>query len=733
MQRERTRNKCRQSNRVEWPSRMSHTGRGLLCRLRPGSHGDTTLVWMTALAAACVLTLSGAHGAGLLIADGGFGGVLEIKEHDVKVVINNGIAVTRVRQVFVNTENRQVEALYTFPVPKGASVANFSMWINGKEMVGEVVEKQRAREIYNSYKRVRRDPGLLEQTDYKTFEMRIFPIGPKAEQRVEVAYYQELEWDHDWLSYVYPLATVTRKNIQDRTTGKFAIDIECRSSIPITEMDSPSHGADLVTVNHTPEYAQASLETKAGSLQRDVVLNLHLVRPRTGFDLITSKNGREDGHFCLMLTLGKELAKKKRGMDYVFILDVSGSMNHDAKLRISRGSVAEFVDILDDEDRFEIVAFNVSPTSLFNGLRSASPEARTTAAEFLNSQKARGGTVLNPAIRTAYRLADPDRSLNVIILSDGMTEQRERTQLHRLIGERPGGTRVFCIGVGNEVNRPLLRQIADDAGGLAAFISREDDFRRKAKAFRRKLLRPVASNLDIQFAGGSVYDVEPERLPDLYHGTPVRIYGRYRKTGTATVTLKGDVGNTALKKSLRIKLPEQDPSNPEIERMWAWHRIQQLLKEADRQGNRKPVIDHIVRLGEGYSIASEYTSFIVLENDAEYRRWKIDRRNATRLERDRKAQQRLRKELDRLRSNPQAGIGPQQPTQTAPPPTKQAAKRPQTRSSRPATAQPTRRRQGWDLDIGGGGAVDPFTGALVGLIGLTALLGARSRKRTEEQ
>ena len=55
-----------------------------------------------------------------------------------------------------------MEALYTFPVPKAASVANFSMWINGKEMVGEVVEKKRAREIYDSYKQVRRDPAVVK-------------------------------------------------------------------------------------------------------------------------------------------------------------------------------------------------------------------------------------------------------------------------------------------------------------------------------------------------------------------------------------------------------------------------------------------------------------------------------------------------------------------------------------------------------------------------------------------
>src|SRR6185295_9044517 len=157
--------------------------------------------------AAITANAPAANAAGLLVADGGLGGVLEIKEQDVHVTLNNGIAVTEVDQTFVNTENRIVEALYTFPVPKGASVSNFSMWIGGKEMIGEVVEKQRARKIYDSYKQQKRDPGLLEQVDYKRFEMRIFPIAAGAEQRVKITYYQELDFDHDEATYVYPLAT----------------------------------------------------------------------------------------------------------------------------------------------------------------------------------------------------------------------------------------------------------------------------------------------------------------------------------------------------------------------------------------------------------------------------------------------------------------------------------------------------------------------------------------------
>ncbi|OGV42060.1 MAG: hypothetical protein A2X46_05780 [Lentisphaerae bacterium GWF2_57_35] len=347
---------------------------------------------MAVLCMAAAAAMPSAQGAGLLIADGGLGGVLEIKEHDVQVTINNGIAVTKVTQIFQNTENRQVEALYTFPVPRGASVANFSMWINGKEMVGEVVEKKRARQIYESYKQKRVDPGLLEQTDYKTFEMRIFPINAGAEQKVEIAYYQELDFDHDWATYVYPLATVTRKDIQSQVKGKFAFNIEIKSAIPLAEVESPSHGNAFVVAQHTPEYFQAALETTGGSLARDVVLACRPSRPKTGLDLVASKTGGEDGYFTLSLTAGEDLAKLDEGMDYVFVLDISGSMGDDGKLALSRGSINAFIEELQAGDRFEVLTFNMQPSALFNALEAVSTNAQGRAAEFLASQTARGRT-----------------------------------------------------------------------------------------------------------------------------------------------------------------------------------------------------------------------------------------------------------------------------------------------------------------------------------------------------
>jgi Ca-activated chloride channel family protein len=601
----------------------------------------------------------------LLIADGGLGGVLEIKEHNVQVTINNGIAVTKVTQVFHNTEKRQVEALYTFPVPRGASVANFSMWINGKEMVGEVLEKQRAREIYNSYKQVRRDPGLLEQTDFRTFDMRIFPIGPDADQKVEITYYQELDFDHDTATYVYPLATVTRKGVDARPVGKVAIGFDIKSAVPIAELNSPSHGDAFAIAKHSENYWQANLETTGGSLAQDFVLTCRITRPKTGMDLVTSRRDGEDGFFCLSLTAGQEVAQKQESMDYVFVVDISGSMADAGKLLTAKDAVAAFLNELDDSDRFEVMTFNIKPELAFSQLQPATAANKQQANAYLAKQAAHGGTVLQPAIATAYKYATKDRPLNVLILSDGLTEQQERHVLLQQIQNRPGNTRVFCVGVGNDVNRPLLEQLADDSGGLAAFLSAGDDFTRQARAFRQKLVRPFATDLQLKFAGIEVTELEPAVVPNLYFGAPVRIYGRYRGHGTGEITLRGSVRGVEVRQTAQLEFPKTDAANPEINRLWASRRISSLLKEADRRGDRAPVVPEVIRLGEDFSIVTEYTSFLVLENDAEYQRWKISRKNLDSTGRDRQMQAKRREQLEAIRNKAMGDIGPQSASTSA--------------------------------------------------------------------
>src|SRR6516165_2474097 len=117
-----------------------------------------------------------ADAAGLLIPTEKKLPPLAMLNHHVSVRIEDQVAGTRVEQTFRNHTDRQLEATYVFPVPKGASVRKFTMWVDGKEVKGELVEAKKAREIYTSIVRRTQDPGLLEYVGGNIFRMSVFPV-----------------------------------------------------------------------------------------------------------------------------------------------------------------------------------------------------------------------------------------------------------------------------------------------------------------------------------------------------------------------------------------------------------------------------------------------------------------------------------------------------------------------------------------------------------------------------
>src|SRR5258708_27090298 len=129
-----------------------------------------------------------APAAGLLIPEEKTVPPLAMLNHRVSIVLDDQVAVTKVEQTFRNHTDRQLEATYVFPVPKGASVNKFTMWVNGKEVRGEMVEADKARQIYTQIVQRTQDPGLLEYMVNNLLRMRVFPIPPKRHQKVAMSY-----------------------------------------------------------------------------------------------------------------------------------------------------------------------------------------------------------------------------------------------------------------------------------------------------------------------------------------------------------------------------------------------------------------------------------------------------------------------------------------------------------------------------------------------------------------
>src|SRR3984893_18026015 len=111
--------------------------------------------------AALLLGAGSAAAAGLLIPKEKTMPPLAMLNHQVTIAIDDQVAVTKIEQTFRNHTNRELEVTYIFPVPKGASVKEFTMVVNGKVEKGELVEADKARQIYTSIVQRTQDTGLL--------------------------------------------------------------------------------------------------------------------------------------------------------------------------------------------------------------------------------------------------------------------------------------------------------------------------------------------------------------------------------------------------------------------------------------------------------------------------------------------------------------------------------------------------------------------------------------------
>src|SRR6202035_3959330 len=128
---------------------------------------------------------------------------LAMVNHRVTIAMEDQVAVTRVEQTFRNHTDRQLEATYVFPVPKGASVNKFTMWVEGKETKGELLDAGKAREVYQSIVRRTQDPGLLEYIGNDLLQMKVFPIAPRSDQRVAVSFTGFAPKEGNLVEYIY--------------------------------------------------------------------------------------------------------------------------------------------------------------------------------------------------------------------------------------------------------------------------------------------------------------------------------------------------------------------------------------------------------------------------------------------------------------------------------------------------------------------------------------------------
>jgi Ca-activated chloride channel family protein len=537
---------------------------------------------------------------------------LTIKYHRVTVTIEDQVATTHVDQVFVNEGRYEVEGTYLFPLPEGATISEFAMWVDGEKLEGQVLERDEARRIYEDIVRRRRDPALLEYVGRDAFQASIYPIPPSGERRIELEYSQVLPMDNGLVEYVYPLNT---EKFSPRPLEEVTINVTVHSNEPLKAIYSPSHDVDVERRgDHNALVGYEEYDVKP---DRDFVLYYTVSPEDVGLNLLSYRpDGKGDGFFLLLAAPKVEVeAQQVIAKDVILVLDVSGSMRGD-KIEQAKEALNFVLDNLNDEDRFNIVAFSTSTRAYARDLVPA--DERGEARGFVDRLQATGSTDINRALLEALSMADKGRPTILVFLTDGLPTVGE-VDVDRIIANvgdtAPKNVRIFPFGVGYDVNTTLLDTIAQNHRGASGYVRPEEAIDEKISAFYAKVSTPLLADLEIDFGQIEVDDVYPYPLPDLFAGTQLVVVGRYQNGGDTTLTLRGEVNGEPHTFRYDEVAFHREGGEEFIARLWATRKIGYLLQQIRLHGEEKELVDEIVDLSIRYGIITPYTSFLVEETE----------------------------------------------------------------------------------------------------------------------
>ncbi|NOZ63817.1 MAG: VWA domain-containing protein [Caldiserica bacterium] len=544
---------------------------------------------------------------------------LSVRYHRVQVTIENNIATTTIDQIFKNDSNVDLEGTYIFPLPENAAITRFSMYIDGKKVSGEILDRERARKIYEDIVRRMKDPALLEYVGRNMFRARVYPIPKQGEKRIELVYQETLPYDAGIYKYVYPLDT---ERFSPRPLKEVSISVKIKSLLPIKNVYSPSHQIDVKIQKFT---AECGYEAKNVKPDKDFTLYYTVSEKDVGLNLLTYRKLGKTGYFMLLISPGK-LTGKSINKDIVFIIDTSGSMSGN-KIKQAKEALRFCINSLNRGDRFNIITFATAVNSYRNKLVPATPKNVNSALEFVAGLEARGGTNIDQALLTGVGIfEETKRPRMIVFLTDGQPTVGVRSVkdiLNNLKKANQSEARIFVFGVGNDVNTHLLDRIAEVHRGVTEYVVPGEDIEVKVSSFYRKISEPILSDISLDFGKIKTREIYPSTLPDIFRGTQLVLLGRYEGKGAARIVLKGYVNGREKKFVYQGQFPRENRSDDFIPRIWATRKIGYLMNEIRLKGKNRELVDEIINLSKQYGIITPYTSFLILEKDKDYKRWGI--------------------------------------------------------------------------------------------------------------
>jgi Ca-activated chloride channel family protein len=395
--------------------------------------------------------------------------------------------------------------------------------------------------------------------------------------------------------------------------SRVTLTASVESAQPLRAMFSPTHSA---TIDRSG-LAKATVRVKAADWAGDDDFRLCWVADKDdlGLRVLTYREeGEDDGYFMLLgnPTGGGE---KPIDKDVLFVLDTSGSMRGE-KMEQARAAIDYCVTHLNAGDRFNIVTFGTQVESFREAPVAANKESLAAAQEYVEQLIARGRTNISGALEKALAAkATPGRPRIMIFLTDGTPTEGELATdkiLERVKQANASGTRIFVMGVGHDVNAHLLDKLAELTDGSSEYVSPEEEIDAKVATLHDRLSHPVLTNVSLSLGKLQTHSVYPKKLPALFKGSEVMVFGRYQDGGRHTIKIAGQLHGKPVEYACTFDAPEKPSAQTTsfVAPLWASRNVGFLLQELRLHGPNDELIKEVVRLSKKFGIVTEYTVFL---------------------------------------------------------------------------------------------------------------------------
>ena len=562
---------------------------------------------------------------------------------EVAIEVTGVIARTRVTQVFHNPGAEHVEGIYVFPLPEKAAVDRLWMRIGGREVVGEVREKEQARRTYEAARASGRKAALVEQQRPNLFTNSVAHIGPGDRIEVKIEYQQALAYDGGEYRLRFPLAVTPRyvpmgaatsdampdepkaleahepllRPLQVRRAQGLVNPVDIAVLIdagaPVAEVRGSYH--DMLSEKDAGGRTVVTLAREQEEADRDFELTWRIAEGAAPVAAMFTHRGGETDYAMLMVSpplpdAAQRAEVQRLPRETVLVIDTSGSMEG-ASIEQARLALEQALATLTPRDRFAVIEFNSDAYRLFPGAVPATRENVQRAAAWVRSLKARGGTNMMAALAMALDGREtPGYLRQVVFVTDGAVGNEDA--LFRYIAERLGSSRLFTVGIGSAPNGHFMTRAAQFGRGTFTYIGDIHEVAGKMSRLFEKIEAPVLRDVVLRFPDGSSVETFPPRVPDLYLGEPVLVAVAARAP-LGTVVVSGTLGNQPWSVALT---PEPSRGSPGVGALWARHKIAALMDELARGAPLEEIRPKVVKVALEHHLVSAYTSLVAVDATA---------------------------------------------------------------------------------------------------------------------